>query len=87
MSWRDVLAATGAGLIAAAVALSLSARGDLVGEQGGGVIAGLSHAVMHGVTLIAALIGLLLALVLRLDADPPHARLQRLRELRRRRPS
>jgi hypothetical protein len=87
MTWRDVLAATGAGLIAAAVALALSVRGELVGEQAGGVIAGLGHIAMHGVTLVAALIGLLLALVVRLDADQPHARLRRLRALRRRRPS
>jgi hypothetical protein len=85
MTWRDFLAATGAGLIASAVAVSLSARDALVDEPAGDVIAGLAHAMIHGVTLMAALIGLVLGLVLRLDVDPPHARLQRLRELRHRR--
>jgi hypothetical protein len=82
MTWRDLLAATGAGLIAAATALALSWQGDVAGDRSGGAIAGVVHALLHGVTLIAALIGLLLAIVVRLDDDAPGNRLRLLRQLR-----
>ena len=82
MTWRDLLAATGAGFIAAATALALSFHGDVAGTRPGGAIGGVVHGLLHGVTLIAALIGLLLAIVVRLDDDPPGNRLRRLRQLR-----
>jgi hypothetical protein len=82
MTWRDLLAATGAGLVAAAMTLGLSWQGEVVAAQDGGAIAGLVHGLLHGVTLVAAVIGLLLALVVRLDDDVPGIRLRRLRRLR-----
>ena len=86
MSWRDLLAATGAGLVAAAVALWLSLPG--LGHDGGalaGLVHGLLHGLLHGVTLLAALIGLALGALLRLDGEAPQARLQRLHQLHPRR--
>jgi hypothetical protein len=82
MTWRDVVAAAGAGALAAAVSLGLSARGHVDVAHLGGVIDGLVHALLHGVTLVAALIGLLLGLIVQLDDDASGARRLRLRRLR-----
>jgi hypothetical protein len=81
MTWRDLLAATGAGLIAAALSLWLSLAGHVVGDADGGAIAGAVHVLLHGATLLSAMIGLVLAMVVRLDPTPP-SRLDRLRTLR-----